>query len=248
MGRHGFSFNEDRPEAGTVQTVETRWAMQLLNALRARRKVQAKPNTKKWEWEFEQLRSIASDKDIQSVLDWYCNIQGCAIIAYSANSFRNKFFEIKEAMGAKAPQQELDPILQDIVDRLLAKHEWPTISKKELPNAVKRSYDNYKIFREKWTKLRSRLDKSCSARERRWWLLMDRYAMNFHGNILVFVYEWFADFNHEAKGWSKWSGRLTNYIFDTELEFTNKWAGTLVEAYTGSDEDWDTFKEILNAG
>lgn len=259
MAVQGFVNPSQAPQEN--EPIEVKWARDLANALRAKRKLQRPVDLNKWKGAFQSLAKLESKETITQTLQWYVQNLDKEFVpqAYSARSFKEKFPAIIKAAQRDAVQPaqvEVSKVAQEIAEHLALKL-WPKGSASQLPNVVQRSLTNYHNLLKEMTKRLRRLEDltlhgKFKTIQERMAVVRLRGLMRFllDGKLHTphnFVILWFLDVQASVIRWADWNGSLERYVFDLDNpRFTQDMSNACYE-YTHDHRSWTRLLEYIKS-
>lgn len=217
-----------------------KYAKKLMDELLAKNKV-SKGDINKWTKEIIKLKAEVGKSRLKEVLLWYIRhfTDKYTPKAYTAKTFREKFYNIEDAMnrsGGNITKVKISDTATKITAQLQDR-PWPKITTQQLSEAIQISLDRLKVF----------VNKQKSWQEKN----PKHKYFNFSEVVLqemdnsVFIKRWFKGVNDRIKNWNDWSGELKGFLFSEDSKQLLLLGRNLAISFCGDSQRWDKYIETL---
>ena len=230
--KNGFFDETTRTKSPT--TPAERMAAELANWIKRKRLNTAPIRLVRWVLDIEKLFDLHDHEQVAPVLEWYVSPNRPTEFVpevRSADGFRRRFADIREAMLRAVPADELPAEAQSILAKA-RQWNWPGEFVEQLQTVVARTWSNYvRLYGQVEAARRS---SRLTGRTRR--LLDHLDMMAFFRQPAEFVLDWMDAAQHRVAEWNGFSGhakpvifRPDNVWFDREgLRIAEEWSDSTV--------------------
>ena len=231
----------------TEKPVVNKMALRLRGILASKLKSKASWSESVWANEFRMLIKSTSEARVNAALDWYdkhCDGKDPFVVK-SAKGFRKHFEEILEPKVAKNIDQiNVSPEASAIAEKVLRDRNWPYSSLANLPAAVQATIDGYvplKTNLKDWLATNEKTVRAGLVGFVR--MVQSRLSCRGCRPVETFCLDWFKTIHNEIKGWDRWSGDFSRFVFRKDVDLVNKFGAGLSFSYDGPySRLWDWFK------
>lgn len=220
------------------------YAIALRCTLRRHGKVQRPVSAKAWARSMSKLRTVdaLSQETIEDVFLWYLDHFGERRVpwAFSAKSFRAKFYNIQMAMKIHQERNPTVVITETArqAAKRLGRRYWAKGSGGQLPLACQRSLEALDRFN---AKLKAYVATGGSDPKVH---SLARFITPKMTNML-FIDNWFHRIHELVNGWEAWSGDLNPFIFSPENKQFRSLGHSWCRLYGMDAKVWDKLMETL---
>ena len=237
-------------------TFDERLAKKLFECLLNKRKIMRSVKINKWSRVFKSIRTEEGIEKprIKEVLNWYIDHISEKYIpqAYSAQSFKDKFFKIETAMERNKPKEKIE-ITEDATDiyNKLKTYGWPKGSKNDLEEAIQITLNNYRVFLKKHKNFIKTHPEDIDNNDGTFTsdgLVTFANTLNhtvIHSPV-VFVTNWFLRINGKITNWPNWGGNLLGMVFEEDSAEFNMMGRQRAEEYCNNPKRWDKYIKAIN--
>jgi hypothetical protein len=196
----------------------------------------------------QKLKIEVGKTRFKEVLTWYCShlLDKYTPKAYSAKTFREKFYNIEDAMNrqnsgiSKEKEVEISPDADKLAKELKNFYVWPLNSASQLPQVIQLSINNYKTFLCKHNKF---LKNDVPEKQQSFGNMLKEVLV--HPNLFVRI--WMLKVNKSVKNWKNWNGDLMFYVFTPKHKLFQQQMGyNWAKEYTCDATRWDKYMKVFN--